>query len=181
MVVPQGVARVPASELQEQPDVGATAAEVDAGAEAARLDVSVDHPADAESRVALRPMAPADRNFVRKSWLRSYAASAQARIAGRAYWTGHHDLIERLLERASVRVACSSTHAGTIVGFACVGWPSTLHYVYVREEFRRYGVARRLLADLPAGVTYSHRSDMVSALPVPDGWFFSPYAATEAG
>jgi len=120
---------------------------------------------------------PMEVNLVRSSWLRSNASSGLARSLGRkAYYSGHHDLIDRLMHRAEMRVACSVTRHDTIVGWACVE-PAVVHYVFVREEFRCNGVARRLLAELPERVTYTHRTDVCRALPIPAAWFYNAYAA----
>lgn len=129
--------------------------------------------------ILIRPGDSGDTNYVRSSWLRSHADSALARCLGRsAYMTGHHDVIDALLERATLRVACSVTHRATIVGWACVEPADVVHYVFVREEFRRYGVARRLLADVTGErVTYSHRTDVCKQLPIPEGWHYDFYRA----
>lgn len=128
--------------------------------------------------ILVRPSEHGDENYIRSSWLRSNESSPVARTFGRkAYYSGHHQLVCRLLARHPVRVACSVDAPDTIVGWACVEPPSVVHYVFVREEFRRYGVARRLLADLPERVTYTHRTDVCKALPIPAAWFFNMYRA----
>lgn len=125
---------------------------------------------------------PFDRNYIRSSWLTSHASSALARTLGRrAYFTGHHALIDDLLERTTVRIACSVTHHATIVGWACVEETAAgvvaVHYVYVGEDFRRRGVARRLLDGVGDRVPYTHRTDVCKVLPIPEGWWFNAYRA----
>src|SRR5678815_1999534 len=89
--------------------------------------------------ILLRDVEPGDVNYVRATWLRSGADSDFARVLGAAYWdrhVGHHAVIDALIRRARVVVACSVTHHATIVGWACIE-PGIVHYVHVREEFRK--------------------------------------------
>lgn len=121
---------------------------------------------------------PRERNLVRSSWLRSYAASAFARIAGkRAYFSGQHDLVDDLLDRTRVAVACSPRDPTTIIGWACVEPPNVVHYVWVQEDFRRNGVARALLRSegMAERIEYTHRTDLLKTFQLPEGWFFNIY------
>lgn len=137
----------------------------------------------------LRPGVQADHNFVRKWWLTSYADSAWARAmtpwdvwqkgtTSKAYWTGHHALVDSLLERATLTIATWPEDTWTIVGFA-VTEHDVVHYVYVAHDYKRQGVARRLLEGFDGclRVRYSHRSRACSALPIPKHWTYDPYAA----
>lgn len=146
-------------------------------------------PSNPIDSLILRPGAPADHNFVRKWWLRSYADSAWARAmtpredwqrgkTSPAYWQGHHALVDSLLERASLTVATWPEDTWTIVGFAVTD-ADAVHYVYVARDYQRQGVARRLLAafDEMVRVRYSHRSRICGALPIPAHWNYDPYAA----
>lgn len=141
--------------------------------------------------VELRAGIPADHRRVYGDWLNSYASSAWAKTltpreqwergtAARAYWDGHHDLIERLLERAELVVAHWPEDVGAIVGWTLFDRTMRiLHYVQVKQAFRRSGVARRLLAPLLDGrpVTYTHKSRGCGELPIPANWRFDPYLA----
>lgn len=65
----------------------------------------------------------------------------------RALVTG---IIRRWLKPASAKfvVVCDPADDDTLVGFAAVDGPELL-YVYVKQPFRRMGVARRLLKQFP--------------------------------
>lgn len=94
------------------------------------------------------------------------------------YYRNHHALIERLLDEATTIVACSDAHAPTICGWACYERAAShvLHYVYVREEFRGFGLARRMVDALPsADVLYTHLTRDVDARRLPPGWRHSLY------
>lgn len=137
----------------------------------------------------LRPGRAEDYNFVRVWWLRSYADSPWARamthredwrrgITSPAYWSGHHALIDQLLSRATLTIATWPEDTWTIVGFACTEG-DVVHYVYVTQDYRRGGVAKRLLEsfDGMVRVRFSHLSRACLALPIPAHWTYDPYAA----
>lgn len=128
-----------------------------------------------ELPITIREMREGDRNLVFSSWLKSNATSATARVAGHtAYYSGQHALIERLMQAGTVRVVCSQASPDTIVGWASME-PGVVHYVWVREEFRRAGVAKMLLSACGPRVEYTHRTDLCRELPIPEGWWFNLY------
>lgn len=70
-------------------------------------------------------------------------------------------LVNGVLRRSAVRVAAPGGDPLTIYGFAVVE-PGTVHMVYVRQGWRRMGIAKQLLADIAiADCAYStHTSDL---------------------
>lgn len=140
--------------------------------------------------IVLRDFKPAnvgERAFVARSWVESFAESTMAKLvtfaglvpdaragwnAGPGYWRTWNGLVNGLVDRAHILVAEDD---GLIAGFACWepwGDGVALHYVYVRASYRRRGVARDLLAKLPAGpVVFTHRSRGVRT--VPESWRYS--------
>ena len=111
---------------------------------------------------AFRPLAAEDRAFVLSSWLRSYryGSSFGRSFRNAEFFPGHHDVAERVLARSSTVVAHLPDSPGVILGFL-VHEPAVLHYVYVKEQFRRLGIAWTLLAaaHLPAAFRYTHATD----------------------
>lgn len=127
--------------------------------------------------IVLRAVRPGDLPYLRDSWLRSNAGSAQARDE-RPYYRLHKARINRILSVPGVvvRVACSAADADAIVGWAVVTPEPVLHYVYVRREAQRLGVARRLLAGLESmPVHYTHKPANRGHTPIPDGWMYRSY------
>lgn len=115
--------------------------------------------------VEIRPLKKEDHAFLFSSWLRSYKQSRFAhRIKNDIYFMWHHILIERLLSRpsVSVHVAHMKGDADIIFGFLVSETmnqePRILHYVYVKDDFRGFGLARELFnaAKLRAPVYFSH-------------------------
>lgn len=101
----------------------------------------------------IRTGTDADLPFVYGSWLESYKESKLARaVRTSIYLTRHHDLVERLLDRPSVRLRVAHPPGDPVVilGWAVVEEPLTLHYVLVKHQFRGHGVAKALVGFEPA-------------------------------
>ena len=127
--------------------------------------------------VAFRRAAPNDLPHVLQSWLTSHSRSPGWRHMPRAvYWRGHHDLIIGILARSDTTVACAPTNPDAILGWVTTAG-EVLHYVHVKPVYRRLGIARRLLEHLPERCRYTHKTAIVSELPVPSLWQFDPYPA----
>ena len=98
----------------------------------------------------LRPFDADDTAFMFKTWLRSYRYAPPSRgIGNDDFYTGHHAVIERILDRPSTRivVACLPESPTVILGYA-VADGNVLHYVLTKENFRRFGVGSALLSAL---------------------------------
>lgn len=93
----------------------------------------------------IRPPAESDVGFIVENWLRSYRDQARYHdlIPDPVYWAedGHRGTVLRALAECSSLVASDGDR---LVGFVC-GEGHTLHYVFVRPERRRSGIARQLM------------------------------------
>jgi len=105
----------------------------------------------AELELIYRAGDDGDRNLILHSWIREGYASTFARTFGSAVWNEHHErlLRERVLPRSTVTVACLPDMPDAVVAYAVTEGPA-LHYVWTKPRWRKLGVARRLLATLPA-------------------------------
>jgi GNAT superfamily N-acetyltransferase len=97
----------------------------------------------------VREARPSDIAFVTGAWKESYLARAKAIITKE---------ILRAVHRGHVRVACDHLDDDALVGFAAFG-DDELHYAYVKEAFRKEGVARDLLSGQKASA-YTFRTDI---------------------
>ncbi len=95
-----------------------------------------------------------ERNHVFRAWLKSYSADPRcwwnrAGFNGLLATHGHNRAIDRLfsLPDVSIRVLQPVDVPGSVVGWSCTQG-DVLHYVYVKNRFRREGLATRLLAGL---------------------------------
>jgi GNAT superfamily N-acetyltransferase len=103
------------------------------------------------------------------------------------YFAGQHKLITELMAHPGVSflVACSSNHPDQIVGWAAgslMDGVLVLHYVLVKQTFRRLGVAARLvekmgqLATVEGLVLCTHLSrDGWAIVKARPGWYHNPY------
>jgi len=126
--------------------------------------------------VVVRKATAADlATLVIPSWLASYARSFPAKMMradtrhapGRdRYWSGMRARIERVLSTSTTAVLVADV-AGMAAGWACEDRSRReLHYVYVRENFRRQGIARRL-----CGWIDDAQGDLVFLTALPPPWF----------
>ena len=154
-------------------------------------------------QVIIRPGEPADAAFVHSSWLKSYQHGGRTAVSGQiapnvyapgwaatvgpmCYLAEHSGVIKRLMDRSDISVAAWSEDPETIIGWAaiepCPGTlppdsdePYFIHYCFVRKEFRRQGVARRLLSGTTAPAIVTHRTADADRCPWPRGWTYNPY------
>jgi GNAT superfamily N-acetyltransferase len=125
--------------------------------------------------VKLRAAQPGDRSYVLKTWVSGYNHSPIARALGNCYYRAWAPIIERQYSRSDIRIACVPDEPGAIIGFAVVQPKlKLLHYVAIREKWRRKGVASLLLsAELEcADIKYSHTPP--PHIVVPAGWVYAP-------
>lgn len=115
--------------------------------------------------VEIRPALPDDLNLVRKSWMRSYRkAEAMQGVSDATYDQQMPERIARLIQSPRVQVLVASPPGDTLTafGFIVASPPDTLHYLWVKESWRRMGIARRLVSHaLPDGIArFTHLTRM---------------------
>ena len=103
----------------------------------------------------LRASSADDTPFVKTTWMQSYHDRSLGSIsASSLQWSRYKQLMRPLLDalisRGSLIVACDPQESGVIYGWALGegGDVPVLHYAYVRPERRRYGLADEMLARL---------------------------------
>lgn len=109
----------------------------------------------AEDAIVIRAAVETDLGLIYSSWLRSYWNARPAALGGVSYadyQSGQRARIDRLLAAHGARVACSPAAPDTIMGWACDDG-FVLHYLYVRQTYRRMGIAGQLRGMLP-GATH---------------------------
>ncbi|MBU6278588.1 MAG: hypothetical protein KGN78_05035 [Actinomycetales bacterium] len=142
------------------------------------------------------------RSLIFATWLKSYQNSSlfAKGVPRETFFAQHHKVIERILERAEVRLAVLPDDPSVVFGWSVtepcqrisivdrdagivrVTPESVVHYVYVKPDFRRYGIAKALLAHV-AGEPwrYSHSTyilrDLRENKVIPDTVIYDPYEA----
>jgi GNAT superfamily N-acetyltransferase len=102
----------------------------------------------------LREMEEKDKNFLMSSWLRSFKGSYYAGpIQNDMYWKVYQNVLERILRRKDVivSIACNPKNPGQIFGYLVLEETErmpTVHWIYVKQAFRGFGIAKTLLEQL---------------------------------
>lgn len=97
----------------------------------------------------IRSLKPADRALIVDSWKKSYEGAPAVRGADREHYRAEMTrTINRLLDRATVRLACDPTDDDTIVGWVAYTGKE-LHWAYVKEAFRTECRVADLLDGIP--------------------------------
>ena len=108
--------------------------------------------------------------FVVDAWKRSFEDAPSVKGCEPEHYKAEMTrAIRRLCAHGTVRIACDPTDEDAIVGFAAFTGPE-LHYVYVKQPFRKMGIARMLL-DGVAITRYTFRSRQARP---PSGWRYTP-------
>ena len=109
------------------------------------------------STLALRLATPADRPFIHSTWLKGQRFNNPffAETEPTAYYAAYGAIVDRILDNptTTVAVACLSDEPDVIVGYSVTTAPGILHWVYVKKQWRKNGVAKMLVADTIKTVT----------------------------
>lgn len=123
----------------------------------------------------IRPSREEDANYivsttVKNYWKSSYFAKAMTRID---FFRYHHELFKRIISRPSTLsliasdVGDDSTIFGFVISELCQlpfddEAKQCLHYVYVKNSFRSFGIGKALLEasglSIEGGFRYSHET-----------------------
>lgn len=131
---------------------------------------------EAENPYTFRPYVPDDLNFIQSSWGHSYykGANFDRILAPKPFHDHHRPIRERILAKPStaIIVACAKDAHDVILGYIIVEDPPKppngfngmiLHYLYVKEAFKKEGIATELLAkSIPSTpVFYTHETELI--------------------
>ena len=95
-------------------------------------------------KIKIRQFKEEDTNFILSSWIKS----SYSNITGyREKYGNYHKGLETIIKRKYANgeivpyIACLDDDVDFILGFAVFGTDYTLHYVFVKEAFKRLGIA----------------------------------------
>lgn len=119
--------------------------------------------------VLIRRADADDAAFVFSYWLRDYYEhSAFARGVNKdTFMRFHHMVVERVIARSVMYVACDAEDPTICYGFVCAEG-DVLHYIFVKRRFRGLGVGGRLLEAAGFGAAgpklFTHLTDTMISL-----------------
>ncbi len=100
------------------------------------------------------------------------------------YFAAHHKLVEGLCKRATIVMASNDTDLGQIYGYLCcerIEGNMVIHFMYVKETFRKMGIGKMLLATqgwkVGDPVFFTHRTRMAMMLEEKHPMVYNPYLA----
>lgn len=118
--------------------------------------------------IKVRELGEREHPFLFSSWLNSYRrrSSFARRITDKVFFSRHHAVIERILQRPSttVLVATPVGEPDTFLGYLIVERAlgmTILHFAYVKDAWRRMGVMKALVAAAgidPNACVFTHRT-----------------------
>ena len=120
------------------------------------------------SSLAIIPALPVHKNFIFQTWLKAYRYDSPfgKGIPNKVFFDRHHKILERILARPTAKVlaAVEPTEHSTLFGYlafeASIDRP-VIHFAYVKEAFRKLGVAKALFTHAsiePNGAAFTHRT-----------------------
>ncbi len=129
------------------------------------------------NQIMLRELEKDDESFIYSSWLRSYRSSPiSTHMINDIYFDNHKKIIEELLSKANVIIACNPEDPSQIYGFICYE-DTTVHYLYVKYPFRKMGLGRYLFDSVCSDATLTiithYNSNVKSKLN--DSLIYNPY------
>lgn len=108
----------------------------------------------------LREPKKNDISFIYSTWLKSYHYDSWTKNIAKSIFFDHYKLIiDEILLTAQIKVACSKDDEDIILGYL-VFEDQILHYCFVKDAFRGYGIATNLVKSSLNSNTYeiSHRT-----------------------
>lgn len=124
-------------------------------------------------QIAIRIGTLDDLSFVYSSWLKSYLETSlfTRGVPRQLAFQNHRKIVASIIDKAHVYVAHPLGESDQILGYVVaekLGTLTIIHYAYVKAAYRRFGVARRLIAttkkifntDSKLPMMASHMTDM---------------------
>lgn len=99
--------------------------------------------------LTIRHAHDGDIPFIFSSWLKSFRESGfMARgVPNTIYFTNHHKILQKLVQRSKVFIACDPKDTSNIYGYVVaetIDNTFVLHFIYVKQSFRKLGVGKAL-------------------------------------
>lgn len=119
----------------------------------------------------IREALPEDIPFIYSSWLKSYKHDSFIGKSTRSiiFFPHYREIIDLLLSKAKVLIACKEDEPNVVYGYIVYDDQfEILHYVYVKDSFRRFGIMKSLLysasISIDIGIIYTHETFLFKKL-----------------
>tara|TARA_R110002126_G_scaffold287977_1_gene441119 strand:- start:310 stop:711 length:402 start_codon:yes stop_codon:yes gene_type:complete len=123
-----------------------------------------------------RPASADDMNFILNSWLKSYKDSVICEnIPANIYYEEHKKTVETHIANSSIIMAVNPEDPDQIFGYCVYEAPMTLHYMYVKYPFRKFGIGKDLYLEAGSPTIVSHLPRDYKTLKKKYGLIYTPY------
>lgn len=105
----------------------------------------------------IRDACPEDTSFIMATFLRGlyYGDSWFSMIPKDIFMANYKMVIERLLQKSVVKVACLKEDHNVILGYSILSADyQAVHWTFVKSAWRRKGIAKSLVPQHPTYVTH---------------------------
>lgn len=130
-----------------------------------------------ESLISYRTYHPEDKNFILSTWLHGLYSdnSFFKKINKNAYYDNYEPILHRIMEDPSTdyKIACLKEDASVNLGYAIFMGEDVLHWVFVKDIWRKIGIMKDLLKDRPLKAV-THLTDLGYQLK-PHNIMFNPF------
>lgn len=134
------------------------------------------------SQFNIRAYKECDKDFILASWLHSYKHSSDfaKRIKHNVFYHWHNLIANNLLSRGQVSIACLPDEEDAILGYIVSELQQDqriVHYLLVKEEWRKLGIARALFNSVDEGkpIYFTHWTAPMTSLFDKHSLIYDPY------
>lgn len=126
----------------------------------------------------LRQATTADVNFIYSTMLKGlyYGSEFYANVAKATFFQHYGEIVTALLKKSKVVVACLPDDDDIVLGYAIYEPGLCLHYVFVKEVFRKQGVASALTGEANTS-SVSHITKIGNSIRKAKNMEFNPFLA----
>lgn len=123
----------------------------------------------------VRPATDSDRAFIFSTFLRGlyFGSEFFSQIDSKVFFQNYQSVVEKVLERAEVRIACLEEDPDVVLGYMVL-LGEAIVFAYTKAEFRQLGIQKKLLGHNPVA-TVTHLTKVGNAIRHKKKWSFNPF------
>lgn len=128
----------------------------------------------------IRDPKDSDISFIYATWLNSYHYDSWTKTIQKSIFFDNYKLvIDEILINAKIKIACLQNDYDIILGYLVYDEPNIIHYCFVKNDFRQFGVANSLMVESKKHqglLTITHRTKSVAdLLRAKNNFTFNPF------
>lgn len=118
-----------------------------------------------------RGLKPSDIPYITSTWMNSFRTNSKfaAGILHRIYSSEHNSIINKVLNKSKVIIACDKDDEDHIFGYMVYENTEAIdldifHYIYIKAPFQKKSVALNMISDVKKGnnAVYTHKNEKAS-------------------